>query len=1051
MPAQLASNKTAYGFSLEDKPLPGLPKVGGKIAYNFSLESKDPGILERVGAVVAPVLENIGTAAAQSFVESQRMGEQLPGVVEALPDIPLPTPLTQKDPVIGFKDYSRFPHVQAFKQTAVNMFLGDLPEGLGKLQKPAEKIVDFAAQYFQTPEEEAEWQKAFPNLMAVRYALSSLLPAGEKLASAQDREAFRKKSPEEQHLEILGETAGWALLPAFGPAQKAVAGKLVQIFPWMAVPLKAPNWIRRLSNKDRGLALQSLEETIAKNPNMSEAEVLRTWNNPTWREQALAKRIKPEAPTGEAITPEPVIDLTEPIKPFDVTQVTPPVAEIPQIRPALVPKRVDIPTLKDITERPPSTPIAGVEAGREPIVGPEGEFIAAEPSVVQPGRPPFAGQRRITEPQKRLPAPVPGQLPEPSRKVGPAGPSQFQQEKLRGKRPKPSETVIEMGERPLDADELSVIRAVRKSKDANNFETWLSDKDVSGMHPGVQTAIKAKYRELFDKELVVEAPKPTVPKAKEPEKRPPTVAKKVTPEALAKELDLEFIGESDGVSTFRRVVDGKETTTSVRGDVTRESLESAISVQDKELAKFKEEFPKREPEAKSEVVEGKEITEKIMFHGSPKQDLTVLKEGPGGEHQRIAGIYLTKTDTAALKYTKIKGKTDTSRVSSVKVNLKNPASRAVLDEIGYKLNGQEMRKELIRRGYDGVIDDFMDEVVVFSSDQIEIVKPPAPPEAAKIADEGVVGAPKSIITKTPKAAIAFNVAETGNDFKISLPDGSYASGYFRNADFHNEISSLTRGELFFVKVKDKKQGIGASLALDAFRIMVVNGATHVNISIRTTEAGKSFAESFVRKGYISDPLRTSPTGVTEHEILIDKEGKIKPPQAPEPTIPKEPVPKAKPKAPTVPKRKHIGFAFIKNKQRPVLSTREITRGVHKGKLEVVTPDGKKHKVEAKAFRPVEEAPVTPEAKDVGIPQEIIAIVKEGRAYGLAEMKPLFRDMDVIGVSPDRVKIVITTNFHPNSATQKKETCSPSRLPAPTFVTLYFSGRQKGRKKKITIS
>lgn len=931
MPARSASNKIAYGFSLEDKPSPGLPKVDGKIAYSFSLEPEVPSILDKIGAAATPVLENIGTAAAQSFVESQRMGEQLPGVAEAVEDIAKSIIPTLPDPIQparqgGIVDpgaiinppattqISALPSEVEKRSISLPQFeaLDEKEKILSFTKKPAagtallisqsikgflqpylpalkevgintQDILDTAIEFYQKEAGRGRDIPVIGNLGDVAQHFSEMFgwmaPGGPASIAFQSGRALASRVPARPIFrQILSGIIAGGLL---GEGKKdktlsnaALFGLFEPIAGWREtynLIVQSRTW-KNWPVKYRVPAVQTLQETLQKNPDLKPADVLRMWDNPTWRAEVQRVHDIRTMP-GKPIIPEPIIDLTDPIQPFTVRPVTPPAGEIPQLKPSLVPKRADIPTLKDITERSTPAPIAGFEAGKEPVFGPEKrietvdiaairlangkvvvgeihadalgdltpeeqkmdfeegfltskdrfisrneakglfgsddsnevigkaldvEFITAPPGAVKKGRPPFAGQRRITEPQKRLPAPVPGQLPPPSRKVGPAGPGQFQQEKIRGKLPKPAETVIEMGERPLNADEFSMVRAVRKYKNAKNFEKWLSDKDVSGMHPGVQNSIKAKYRELFDKELVVEAPrpavpekvevskgkgqwikayhgtpdgeikgdlvyfadkpevaeifaespisgkvgrvieadikidnpyyaegsqfienaayhpelteplkkqgydgiifenketghteylvfenkqirpkespraqkqrpvvpkkaekvlthlmpdgtvmpgpvhegavpgsealreKPTVPKteqrkiAEETEKiaakegipvsealekaveKPPIVAKKVTPESLAKEFGIEFIGESDGVSTFRRVVDGKETTTLVRGDVTRESLESAISVQDKELAEFKEKFPKREPEAKPESVEGKE-------------------------------------------------------------------------------------------------------------------------------------------------------------------------------------------------------------------------------------------------------------------------------------------------------------------------------------------------------------------------------------------------------------------------------------------------------------
>jgi len=110
----------------------------------------------------------------------------------------------------------------------------------------------------------------------------------------------------------------------------------------------------------------------------------------------------------------------------------------------------------------------------------------------------------------------------------------------------------------------------------------------------------------------------------------------------------------------------------------------------------------------------------IAYHGSPKGDLKRLMPGSGGEYQRVAGIYVTKSYDEALKYTKMKGQAQPENVYRVEVTLRNPANRDVLDELGYRLNGIEMQKELKRMGHDGVVDDYMDEVIAFSHNQVRI-------------------------------------------------------------------------------------------------------------------------------------------------------------------------------------------------------------------------------------------------------------------------------------------------------------------------------------------
>lgn len=108
------------------------------------------------------------------------------------------------------------------------------------------------------------------------------------------------------------------------------------------------------------------------------------------------------------------------------------------------------------------------------------------------------------------------------------------------------------------------------------------------------------------------------------------------------------------------------------------------------------------------------------YHGTPSQEPIDKFKTDGHSAQRVAGGYFSKNPKNASSYTKVNGE-QRGAVYPVLLDIKKPADRAVLDELGYKLDGEQMRKELIRRGYDGVVDDFMDEVVVFSPSQVRSV------------------------------------------------------------------------------------------------------------------------------------------------------------------------------------------------------------------------------------------------------------------------------------------------------------------------------------------
>ncbi len=178
---------------------------------------------------------------------------------------------------------------------------GELPEGIGYLQKPVETAVDYWKQYLMTPEEETQMQRRHPNLMAMRYAAASLLPGGAELASPVEREEFAKKPIELQRLEILGETAGWVLgMAAFKWGAEAIGAT--------AKYLRGATWFRMMTNRERGLVIQTV--TDMKNAKMSDGQILKTLRNRNKAEyqgfyqEAMKKRNVGEVPIEEPIKPK---------------------------------------------------------------------------------------------------------------------------------------------------------------------------------------------------------------------------------------------------------------------------------------------------------------------------------------------------------------------------------------------------------------------------------------------------------------------------------------------------------------------------------------------------------------------------------------------------------------------------------------------------------------------------------------------------------------------------------------------------------------------------
>ena len=144
---------------------------------------------------------------------------------------------------------------------------------------------------------------------AVAGPVRATLTAGELITNLPAIE----KAARPFYRNILRGMIGGALLGE-GKLQDSLSNAaLFGMFETAAYAPKIPQAIRNSAAwrsatvKERGLALQSLEDVIKARPDMTEAEILRTWNNPTWMQEAIGKRIKgevgpetrPEAPSAE--------------------------------------------------------------------------------------------------------------------------------------------------------------------------------------------------------------------------------------------------------------------------------------------------------------------------------------------------------------------------------------------------------------------------------------------------------------------------------------------------------------------------------------------------------------------------------------------------------------------------------------------------------------------------------------------------------------------------------------------------------------------------------
>jgi len=170
--------------------------------------------------------------------------------------------------------------------------------------------------------------------------------------------------------------------------------------------------------------------------------------------------------------------------------------------------------------------------------------------------------------------------------------------------------------------------------------------------------------------------------------------------------------------------------------------------------------PEGLPEFKTDVADNALAGKVTAYHGTRAEPFDKF-ETQGNANQRVQGAYFTKTEKSAEKWAGLTSPTaKQGRVIQSEIDLKNPAGREVLDEIGYGLRGDEMREELIRRGYDGVIDDSMDEIIAFYPEQItqkpssNALKSPGDKErgSIKVTDDDTKGLNALETTATRSAA-----------------------------------------------------------------------------------------------------------------------------------------------------------------------------------------------------------------------------------------------------------------------------------------------------------
>ena len=149
--------------------------------------------------------------------------------------------------------------------------LFDKSTGLDGAMKVYNEIMSVPSKLITTPAE----AKAVENLMLVMKPIE-MSGEGWKLIGR----------------EINNSLVELGLAPTLLEPLLATYGEAAAIFaiPGMTKKVGNSNWFRRLTIKERGLVVQSLAETQAKNPKMTEGQLLRAYDNPLWRKEALSKR-----------------------------------------------------------------------------------------------------------------------------------------------------------------------------------------------------------------------------------------------------------------------------------------------------------------------------------------------------------------------------------------------------------------------------------------------------------------------------------------------------------------------------------------------------------------------------------------------------------------------------------------------------------------------------------------------------------------------------------------------------------------------------------------
>jgi len=141
--------------------------------------------------------------------------------------------------------------------------------------------------------------------------------------------------------------------------------------------------------------------------------------------------------------------------------------------------------------------------------------------------------------------------------------------------------------------------------------------------------------------------------------------------------------------------------------------------------------------------------------------------------------------------------------------------------------------------------------------------------------QSVHGGGKSKTSYSPNlrkdSSVTWGVAGSPENFEIRNGDAKVLG--FIKADFTNDRTSPTRGEIFYTEVAEgsRRRGSGYAVTVEALEILRSKGMKTVNI-FPTSEGGLALTEKLQREKQIGKLIRTGQSGKREYELLFPSGG-----------------------------------------------------------------------------------------------------------------------------------------------------------------------------------